>query len=202
MYVLSNTLKLLHPFMPFITEEIWQTLPHDGESIMVSAYPEYDEALCFRAEQTGFEKLMEAIKAVRNRRAEMNVPPSKKAHLFIATADEATFTQGAVFFTRLASASEVSVGAGFEIPDCVSVVTADATVYMPLAELIDIEKEKARLAKELKAAEDEEKRLAAKLANPGFVSKAPEAVVAAEREKLEKLGDKLDMIRAELAKLG
>ncbi|MBQ6018731.1 MAG: valine--tRNA ligase [Clostridia bacterium] len=200
-YVLSNTLKLLHPFMPFITEEIWQTLPHDGDSIMVSAYPEYDPALCFDKERSDFEKLMEAIKAVRNRRAEMNVPPSKKAHLYIATSSEEAFANGAVFFTRLASASDVTVGASFEIADTVSVVTADATVYIPLAELIDIEKEKARLEKELKAAEDELKRLDAKLGNAGFVSKAPAAVVAGEREKQAKTADKIEMIRAELAKL-
>ncbi len=200
-YVLSNTLKLLHPFMPFITEEIWQTLPHDGDSVMISAYPEYDPALCFDKERSDFEKLMEAIKAVRNRRAEMNVPPSKKAHLYIATSSEEAFANGAVFFTRLASASDVSVGASFEIADTVSVVTADATVYIPLAELIDIEKEKARLEKELKAAEDELKRLDAKLGNVGFVSKAPAAVVAGEREKQAKTADKIEMIRAELAKL-
>ncbi len=200
-YVLSNTLKLLHPFMPFITEEIWQTLPHDGESIMISAYPEYDPALCFDKERVEFEKLMEAIKAVRNRRAEMNVPPSKKAHLYIATAFEDTFRSGAVFFTRLASASDVSVGAAFEIADTVSVVTADATIYIPLAELIDVEKEKARLEKELKTAEDELKRLNGKLSNEGFVSKAPAAVVAAEREKQAKTADKIEMIKAELAKL-
>ena len=200
-YVLSNTLKLLHPFMPFITEEIWQTLPHDGDSIMISAYPEYDEALCFDKERADFEKLMEAIKAVRNRRAEMNVPPSKKAHLYIASAFKEAFESGSEFFTRLASASDVSVGASFGIADTVSVVTADATVYIPLAELIDIEKEKARLEKELKAAEDELKRLDAKLGNPGFVSKAPAAVVAGEKEKQTKTADKIEMIKAELAKL-
>ncbi|MBR1811746.1 MAG: valine--tRNA ligase [Clostridia bacterium] len=200
-YVLSNTLKLLHPFMPFITEEIWQTLPHAGESIMIADYPVYDEALCFRAEQTEFAKVMEAIKAVRNRRAEMNVPPAKKAHLYIATNAAATFTAGAVFFTRLASASDVTVGAAFELADTVSVVTADATVYIPLAELIDFEKEKARLTKELQNAENELKRISGKLNNAGFVAKAPAAVVDAEREKLAKFTDKIEMIKAELAKL-
>ena len=200
-YVLSNTLMLLHPFMTFITEEIWQTLPHAGESIMIADYPVYDEALCFRAEQTEFAKVMEAIKAVRNRRAEMNVPPAKKAHLYIATNAAATFTAGAVFFTRLASASDVTVGAAFELADTVSVVTADATVYIPLAELIDFEKEKARLTKELQNAENELKRISGKLNNAGFVAKAPAAVVDAEREKLAKFTDKIEMIKAELAKL-
>ena len=200
-YVMSNTLKLLHPFMPFITEEIWQTLPHEGESIMISAFPTFREDLCYPEEEAEFSRIMDAIRAVRNRRAEMNVPPSKKAKLFIATAYTDTFRQGAVFFTRLASASEVEVAPQFALDGCVSVVTSDATIYIPLDELIDKEKEKERLNRELKAAQGELARVQGKLNNPGFVSKAPEAVVNAEREKLGKFTEKIAMIEAELAKL-
>ena len=200
-YVLSNTLKLLHPFMPFITEEIWQSLPHEGESIMISAFPEYDGALCFPQDEAEFSRIMAAIRAVRNRRAEMNVPPSKKAQLLIATAYSDTFREGATYFTRLAFASGVQVADEFHEEGCVSVVTGDATIYIPLAELVDTEKEKARLTKEKKNTENELARLAGKLNNEGFLSKAPEEVVNAEKEKQKKLTEKLAMIESELQKL-
>ena len=147
-YVLSNTLKLLHPFMPFITEEIWQSLPHDGESIMISKWPEYSEALAFDAEENEMEKIMEAVRAIRNRRAEMNVAPSKKAKYFVATADKETFEFAGVFMKRLASASEVEVGDSFDIDGAVAIVTSDAKIYIPMGELIDFEAERARLNKE------------------------------------------------------
>ena len=200
-YVLSNTLKLLHPFMPFITEEIWQSLPHEGESIMISAFPEYDEALSFPQDEAEFSRIMAAIRAVRNRRAEMNVPPSKKAQLLIATSYGDTFREGATYFTRLAFASDVKVAPSFDSDGCVSVVTADATIYIPLDELIDTEKEKARLQKDKKNTESELARIQGKLSNQGFLSKAPEAVVNAEKEKLQKLTEKLSMIESELQKL-
>ena len=200
-YVLSNTLKLLHPFMPFITEEIWQSLPHEGESIMISAFPEYDEALSFPQDEAEFSRIMAAIRAVRNRRAEMNVPPSKKAQLLIATSYGDTFREGATYFTRLAFASDVKVALSFDADGCVSVVTADATIYIPLDELVDTEKEKARLQKDKKNTESELARIQGKLSNQGFLSKAPEAVVNAEKEKLQKLTEKLSMIESELQKL-
>lgn len=200
-YVMSNTLKLLHPFMPFITEEIWQALPHEGESIMISDFPVYDEALCFRAEEADFEKIRQAIRAVRNRRAEMNVPPSKKAQLFIATNSIEAFRAGAAFFSRLAFASEVQVQESFTIDGAVSVVTNDATIYIPLTELVDVQKEKKRLEKELEDAENELRRANAKLNNQGFLAKAPESVIEAERGKSSKIQEKINMIKIEIEKL-
>ncbi len=201
-YVLSNTLKLLHPFMPFITEEIWQSLPHEGESIMISKWPEYSEALAFDAEENEMEKIMEAVRAIRNRRAEMNVAPSKKAKYFVATADKETFEFAGVFMKRLASASEVEVGDSFDIDGAVAIVTSDAKIYIPMGELIDFEAEKARLNKEKDKALKELDFIDKKLNNPGFVSKAPEAVVQGQRDAAAKLRDKIAMLDESIAKLG
>ena len=200
-YVMSNTLKLLHPFMPFITEEIWLALPHDGESIMISEWCKYDEALNFPAEEAAMERIMSAIKAVRNRRAEMNVPPSKKAKLYIATKYINEFTDGSVFMNRLASASEVEVGAEFEIEGSVSVITESAKIFIPLNELVDFEAERARLQKELDAAKKDLQFVENKLNNPGFVAKAPEKVIAQEREKQAKYLAKITMLEESLEKL-
>ena len=200
-YVMSNTLKLLHPFMPFITEEIWLALPHDGESIMISEWCKYDEALNFPAEEAAMERIMSAIKAVRNRRAEMNVPPSKKAKLYIATKYIDEFTDGSVFMNRLASASEVEVGAEFEIEGSVSVITESAKIFIPLNELVDFEAERARLQKELDAAKKDLQFVENKLNNPGFVAKAPEKVIAQEREKQAKYLAKITMLEESLEKL-
>lgn len=200
-YVLDGVLKLLHPFMPFITEEIWQSLPHEGESIMVSAWPTYRADLCFAAEETEFERIMTAVRAIRNRRAEMNVPPSKKAKVCIATQYADAFTSGGVFMQRLASASEVEVGAQFDIPGAVTVVTADARIYIPMNELVDIEAERARLQKQLAAAEKELEFVRAKLSNENFVSKAPAAVVDAQRAQEAKTLEKLAMIQESLSAL-
>lgn len=201
-YVLSNTLKLLHPFMPFITEEIWQSLPHDGESIMISKWPEYSEALAFDAEENEMEKIMESVRAIRNRRAEMNVAPSKKAKYFVATADKETFEFAGVFMKRLASASEVEVGDSFDIDGAVAIVTSDAKIYIPMGELIDFEAERARLNKEKDKALKELDFIDKKLNNPGFVSKAPEAVVQGQRDAAAKLRDKVAMLDESIAKLG
>ena len=201
-YVLSNTLKLLHPFMPFITEEIWQSLPHDGESIMISKWPEYSEALAFDAEENEMEKIMEAVRAIRNRRAEMNVAPSKKAKYFVATADKETFEFAGVFMKRLASASEVEVGDSFDIDGAVAIVTSDAKIYIPMGELIDFEAERARLNKEKDKALKELDFIDKKLNNPGFVSKAPVAVVQGQRDAAAKLRDKVAMLDESIAKLG
>lgn len=200
-YVMTNTLKLLHPFMPFITEEIWQTLPHEGDSIMISQWPEYDNALNFTAEELEMERIMEAVRAVRNRRAEMNVPPSKKAKLFIETTYIDTFESAGVFMQKLAWASEVEVGRQFEIEGAVSIVTQDAKIFIPMGDLVDFDAERARLKKELANAEKQLESITIKLANEGFVSKAPAAVIEAQRDTGEKLRDKIDMLNESLSKI-
>ena len=200
-YVMSNTLKLLHPFMPFITEEIWLALPHDGESIMISDWCKYDEALNFSVEEEAMERVMTAIKAIRNRRAEMNVPPSKKAKLYIATKYIEDFTNGSVFMNRLASASEVEIGEEFEIEGSVSVITESAKIYIPLNELVDFEAEKARLLKELDTAKKDLEFVENKLNNAGFMAKAPEKVVAQQRDAQAKHKAKIAMLEESISKL-
>ncbi len=200
-YILSGTLKLLHPFMPFITEEIWQALPHDGETIMLAQWPEYSEELNFSAEETDFEKVMAAIKAIRNRRAEMNVPPSKKAKLFIATADTDLFEKCSVFMQRLASASEVEVWTTFDVEGAVKVITDSAVISIPMNELIDFAQEAARLEKELENANKERAFFESKLNNKNFVDKAPAAVVEKQREGLAKTMDIIKNIEESLAEV-
>ncbi len=203
-YVMSNTLKLLHPFMPFITEEIWQTLPHagEGESIMIAPWPPYDEALSFAEEEAKFQKVMDLIKAIRNQRAEMNIPPSKKAAVYVETDDVQTFEDGAPFLVRLASADRVEVAEKYAIEGAVQVITSAARAFIPMAELIDMEKEMTRLRKE------EEKCLAdiafieKKLGNEGFIAKAPAAVVEAERARVAQHNERLAKIRESIAALG
>ena len=193
-YVLSGTLKLLHPFMPFITEEIWQTLPHEGETIMLASFPEYSESLNFAAEETEFSRVMEAVRAVRSRRAEMNVPASKKAEVYIATAHTDTFKTCAVFFSRLASASEVKVAGEWDMAGAVSIVTSDAKIYIPMDQLIDFEAEKKRLEKEKAETEKLLAGVMAKLNNEAFVSRAPKNIVDNQREAAERLNKKLSLI--------
>ncbi|MCR4614744.1 MAG: valine--tRNA ligase [Clostridiales bacterium] len=200
-YVMSNTLKLLHPFMPFITEEIWQTLPHSGETIMTSEWCKYDESLNFAAEEAEMERIMAAVKAVRNRRAEMNVPPSKKAKLYIETQYKDTFEASAVIMQKLASASEVEVGDSFHIEGAVSIVTSDAKIFIPMGELVDFEAERKRLHKELENVQKQLAQVNGKLSNPGFLAKAPEAVVNAQKETAAKLNDKIAMLNESLSKL-
>ena len=200
-YVLSNTLKLLHPFMPYITEEIWQSLPHTGESIMISDWPTYNETLDFSGEEEDFEKIMDAIKAIRNRRSEMNVPPSRKAKVCIATLFKDVFSAGTSFFIRLAGASEVEVGDSFDIPGAVRVVTDAANIFIPMNELVDLSTELARLEKDLKKALDDKAFFEKKLNNPGFVAKAPAAVLEEQREKLKKVEDKIELINQGIADL-
>ncbi|MBR5112565.1 MAG: class I tRNA ligase family protein, partial [Clostridia bacterium] len=201
-WVLGNTLKLLHPFMPFITEEIWQTLPHEGESIMISAWPEYDEKLAFTAEETEMSRIMTAIRAIRNRRAEMNVAPSKKAKVYIATAYTSTFEKAGEFMARLASASETEVGSAFDIEGAVSIVTEDAKIYIPMGDLVDFEAEKARLRKELEKVQKDLDFVNAKLNNENFVSKAPANVVEAQKEAAARYSEKIAMLEESIAKLG
>ncbi len=200
-YVMSNTLKLLHPFMPFITEEIWQTLPHDGDSIMISEWPVFSKDLSFKADEAEMEKIMTAIKAVRNRRAEMNVPPSKKAKIFIETAYEKTFSEGANFFLRLASASEVEIVKGYEEDGAVAIITEDARLFIPLDELVDFKAESERLEKEKAGVLKEIAFVSGKLNNANFVAKAPEALVNEQREKLAKYNEKLAMLEESIAKI-
>ncbi len=195
-YVLSNTLKLLHPFMPFITEEIWQALPHKGESIMISDFPVYDKELEFAQAEKDMTTIMEAIKGVRNIRNEMNVPPSKKTKLYIVTEEKDVFEQGKMFFEKLASASEAIVqGDKSGISDnAVSVVAPLAELYLPIDELVDKEKELERLNKEKAKLEGEIKRVEGKLSNKGFTDKAPAKVVEEERQKGEKYKEMLEKV--------
>ena len=205
-YVLIETLKLLHPFMPFITEEIWQALPHEGEFLMLSKWPEYNEKFSFPAEEEAMQTVIEAITAIRARRNEMNVAPSKKVHYTVSTANEASFTAGIPFFTRLASASDVTIvpaDAAIDADGKVEVDTHAARIFMPLAELVDFEKELARIAKEKANAEKQLAGIENKLSNQGFLAKAPEAVVngaRADAEKLRALIEKLDASAAAMKK--
>ena len=208
-YVLIETLKLLHPFMPFITEEIYQALPHTaedkGEFIMLQKWPEYRAELSFPQEEEAMGLIIDAITAIRARRNEMNVAPSKKVHYTIATAHADTFARGIPFFKRLASASDVTVAdANIPTPDgSIEVVTHAARVLMPLAELVDFEKELVRIAKEKANAEKQLAGIENKLSNQGFIAKAPEAVVNGAREdaaKLRALIEKLDASAAAMKK--
>lgn len=195
-YVLSHTMQLLHPFMPFITEEIWLHLPHDGESIVISKWPEYDEALNFEEDEAAMTLIMDAISAVRNRRAEMNVPPSRKAKTIIVTDKPDVFNKGEAFFIKLASASEVEVREDKDGIDAnaVNVIVPGAEIYLPMSELVDKDKELARLNSEKKRLEGEIKRVEGKLNNQGFVSKAPKKVVDEEKAKGVKYKDMLDKV--------
>ena len=200
-WVMTGMLKLLHPFMPFITEEIWQSLPHEGETLMRSAWPVTDPALSFPAEEKEMERIMDAIRAVRNRRAEMNVPPSRKAELYVETAFADTFAKGTPFIERLASASAVQIGTSFEVPGAVSIVTADATMKIPLDELVDKEAERARLTKEKETVQKQLDGVLARLANPSFTDKAPANVVDTARENAARLQEKLTLLEQSLAQM-
>ena len=200
-YVMSGTLKLLHPFMPFITEEIWQALPHEGDSIMVSQWPQYDEKLNFKKEEAEFEILMDAIKAIRNTRSQMNVPPSKKADLYIETAHKEIFENGKKFLERLASAAEVHIGDRFDMDGAVQVIANGSKTLIPMDELVDKEKERARLEKEKAACEKDFAMISGKLNNQGFLAKAPQAVVDGEKAKLEKIKEKMKLIEEGLKNL-
>ena len=187
-YVLDQFLRLLHPFMPFITEEIWQAIPHEGKFLMLADWPKYDESLNFGTEAAHMESVMNAIRSIRNRRAEMNVPPSKKSTLYVVSDKGEIFRQGEGFICRLAYADKVIIcetdPEGHE--NMVCVVTNDAKLYIPLEELIDFEKELARLEKEKANCLKQIAMFEGKLSNEAFVSRAPEKVVAEQREKLEK----------------
>ncbi|NMA09241.1 MAG: class I tRNA ligase family protein, partial [Clostridiales bacterium] len=205
-YILSRTMQLLHPFMPYITEEIWQALPHDESipSIMVSKWPEYDPALDFTSDENDMEKIMSVIRAIRNRRAELNVAPSKLAHLTIQSHEPELYRKGEAYIRRLAYASGLNIitDAPADTEGLVVIVTNAATLYLPLAELVDLAAEKARLQKELKKAEGQLAAVEGKLSNPGFTAKAPENIIAQEKERAEKNRALVAKLRESLARLG
>ena len=203
LYVLTEILKLLHPFMPFITEEIWQALPHEGDALMAAEYPVFKQELSFPEDARRFETVMDAIKAVRARRAEMNVPPSRKAHLMIVTQEADAFEAGRAYITKLAYASEVSVldSVPADAESMVTAVTDNARMFMPMADLVDLEKERARLQKELANAEKQLQAQIGKLSNQNFVTRAPEAVVNVEREKKAKLEALIENLKLNLSHL-
>ena len=190
-YVLDQTLRLLHPFMPFITEEIWQSLPRRESALIVAKWPEASEALSFKTEETHMESVMNAIRAIRNRRAEMNVPPSKKATLYVLTAAPQIFAEGEGFIQRLAYADKVVLldKEPENLNGLVTCATADAKLYIPMGQLVDIAKEQERIGKELEKARKNLASLNGKLSNENFISRAPEAVVNAEREKAKRAAD-------------
>ena len=199
-------LRLLHPFMPFITEEIWQSIPHEGEALIIAQWPEYSDVLAFKAEEDQMESVMNASRAIRNRRTEMNVPPSKKAALHILTSKPQIFTEGEGFLQRLAYADEVTLldAEPANLDGMVTITTADAKLYIPMGQLVDVAKELERIGKELENAKKFLKSLEAKLSNEKFVSRAPEAVVNAEREKAAKTADliaQLEQSKAAMEKL-
>ena len=191
LYVLTETLALLHPFMPFITEEIWQALPHEGQALITYRFPEVSDSLAFDKDEEEFEMVMDAIKAVRSLRAEMNVPPSKRSRLIIATDKTDAFESGRMHLQRLAWASdvEISEAAPDSTDGMVTAITEKARMFMPMSELVDLDKERARIEKELAKAKSELARLEAKLNNQAFVSKAPEKVIQGERDKASKAAE-------------
>ena len=190
-YVLLRIMELLHPFMPFITEEIWQSLPHEGDALIVAAWPQYRENLAFGEEESHMESVMNAIRSIRNRRAEMNVPPSKKAALYVLTSKPQVFTEGEGFILRLAYADSMTLldAEPENLNGMVTCATADAKLYIPMGQLVDVAKELERINKELDKARKNLASLEGKLSNESFVSRAPEAVVAAERAKAQKARD-------------
>ena len=204
--VLTDALKLLHPYMPFITEEIFCTLQSAEESIMISRWPVYLEARSFIKEEKEIEIIKEAVRGIRNVRTEMNVPPARKAKVFVVSENEETlsaFTEGKLFFQSLAYASETMIQKDKEgiAQDAVSVVIANATLYIPFAELVDISQEIARLEKEEKRLTGELARVNGMLSNERFLSKAPEAKIAEEKEKLEKYTQMMKQVKVRLEQL-
>ncbi len=205
-YGLDRLLRLLHPFMPFITEEIWQHLPHEGETITLAEWPKSDGSFRDEKAEQQMEAIMEAIRAIRNIRAEMDVAPSKKANVIIVSERKETrdlFANNSVYIERLAAASKVTVreDKGGIPSDAVSAVIEGAQIYIPMEELLDIEKEIERLEREKERLEKELERVNGKLSNKGFVEKAPAEVVDAEKEKLKKYQDMMAKVQERLKSL-
>ena len=185
-YVLTGILKLLHPYMPFITEEIYQALPHTAESIMIDSYPEYRPDMCFEEDERDVERIIGAISAIRARRTEMNIAPSKKATLYVVTKYRSTFESAGKILEKLASAERVVITDSYEADNALSIATDAGNFYIPLADVIDFDKERERLNGQMKKNDEEIARLEKKLSNEGFVAKAPAAVIEGERAKLAK----------------
>ena len=202
-YVLDQTLRLLHPFMPFITEEIWQSLPYEEEALIIAKWPEFRSDLQFAKEEAEMESVMDAIRAIRNRRAEMNVPPSRKAALFVLSSKAHMYKEGEGFIQRLAYAENVTIltKEPENIDGMVCCTTADAKLYIPMGELVDIAKELERIDKELEKARKNLAMLEGKLSNENFVARAPQAVVDAEREKAAKAKDLIVQLEESAAAL-
>ena len=202
-FVMTGVLKTLHPFLPFVTEEIWQSIPHgETESIMMSKWCEFDEKLAFTKEQEDFSKIVEALRAVRVRRNEMNVPPSKKVTMIVETKFTELFGGCKAFFEKLAGAGEFTVTSAAPSADGMATVVTDAArIFMPMGELVDKEKELARLEKEKKAAQKDIDFLSGKLNNQGFLSKAPAAQIENERAKLAKAEEKMAKINESIKSL-
>ncbi len=200
-WVMTRTLAMLHPFMPYITEEIWQTMPHDGEALIVNSYPSYDPALDFPEASARMESVMAAVRAVRNRRSEMNVAPSRRTKLYLATAKPDVFVEGTAIFQRLAYATELEVADSFTLDGAVTIVTPDAKIYIQMDELVDKAAEIARLTKELESAEKQYATAQAKLSNEKFTGKAPANVVEGVRQNAARLQEHIALIRSSLEAL-
>ena len=196
--MIDQILRILHPFMSYITEEIWQTLPHTGEALVTAPYPLYDEKLDFTEDAAKMETIMAAVRGVRNRRSEMNVEPSRKTTLHIASAKAETFLAGEEIFKRLAFATGIEVAPSFALDGAVTIVTLDAKIYIQMDELVDKEAEKKRLTKELETAQKGYQNAQAKLANEKFMSKAPEKVVEGVRANAQKLKEHIELIQSSL----
>ncbi len=200
-WVMTGTLKLLHPFMPFITEEIWQTLPHEGDALIVAQWPEYCQEHDFPEAELEMQRMMDVIRGVRNRRAEMNVPPSRKTNLYIATAEPNTFENGIAILNKLAYATQITIGQAFDIEGAVTIVTNDAKVYIPMDELVDKKAELARLNKELETAKKQFAQVNGKLNNQGFLSKAPAQVVEGVKKDFDTLTERIQLIESSISAL-
>ncbi|EOS30280.1 valine-tRNA ligase [Lachnospiraceae bacterium A4] len=204
--VLIDALKLLHPYMPFITEEIFCTLQSEEESVMISKWPVYEEARNYAKDEKDIEILKEAVRGIRTVRTEMNVAPSKKAHVFVVSEKQEirdTFEEGKLFFAALAYASDVTIQEDKQgiAEDAVSVVIANATIYIPFAELVDLKQEIERLEKEAKRLDGELARVNGMLNNEKFMSKAPASKIAEEKEKLAKYVQMKEQVTERLAQL-
>ncbi len=200
-YVMDNILKLLHPFMPFITEEIWQTIPHEGDSIMISKFPNFSSCNSYLNEEKEVQSIMECIRAIRNRRAEMNVPPSKKVTIYIETNSKNIFSKGENFIKRLAYSNDIKISESFDLKDMVTVVTSDAKIFMPMDELVDRQEEIKRLSKELNLSQKELDIANSKLNNKGFLTRAPQNVIDGVRESAKALNEKIELIKSSIEKL-
>ena len=201
-YVLTGILKLLHPYMPFITEEIYSCLPHTDESIMISEFPSHKKELCFPDEEESMDRVINMIRAIRGRRSEMNVPSSRKTKVYLVTKYPESFSATAPFFMKLASTSDLIITDAYEKDDAVNIVTNAATAFIPMSDMVDLDKERERLNAELKKTDSEIERIEKKLSNEGFVAKAPAAVVEGERNKLAKYRDTREALCEALKKLG